>query len=116
MSAQIIAFPTKHTAIDRSSRYSIDFSPVDQRGFVILDACVPPWLATKLYNLLTAYREKEIEPVRSGVPAHPVAKFSFDATQHEPRGFFLIETCVPEQLARDFLAAAETERPSTMTA
>jgi hypothetical protein len=54
MSATILAFPTKQPALENcSTRYSIDFSPVDKRGFVILDACVPLSLTVELMNLST---------------------------------------------------------------
>jgi len=113
MSATIIAFPTKRPALENcSTRYSIDFSPVDKRGFVILDACVPLSLAVECSKLLSLYQEKETAPVRSGVRAHPYPMFSCDMTQPEPRGLVLIEACVPEQMAREFLTIAETEVPA----
>jgi len=87
MSATIIAFPTKRPALENcSTRYSIDLSPVDKRGFVILDACVPLSLAVECSELLSLYREKETAPVRSGVRAHPYPMFSCDMKQLEPRG------------------------------
>jgi len=53
-----------------ASRYSVDFSPVDKRGFVLLDACVPLALVVELMTLIDRYQEKETAPVRSGVPAY----------------------------------------------
>jgi hypothetical protein len=115
MSATIIAFPTKQLAFHNcSSRYGIDVSPVDKRGFVILDACVPMSLVVELMGLIDLYQDKQTAPVRGGVPAHDRPVFDFDMNQPEPRGLVLIDACVPEQLAREFVAIAETEKtPAT---
>jgi hypothetical protein len=108
MSATIIAFPTKPPALENRSRYHVDFSPVDKRGLVILDTCVPPALAAELMTLIDRYGEKETAPVRSGVPPYDLPKFSFHILQ-SGRDLVLVEACVPQQLASEFLAIAEVE-------
>jgi hypothetical protein len=105
MSAKILAFPTKqHIALR-----GLDILPVDRRGFVILDGCVPLSLASELMALIEAHAESPVEPVGSGVPAYDRAKLSFDMVQSEMRGLVLIDACLPQQLAQDFLALAELQ-------
>jgi hypothetical protein len=109
MSAVIIAFPTKQPLGNRSTKYCIDVSPVDKRGFVILDACVPLSLANDLMNLLGSYRDKPVAPVRRGVPAYDRPTFHFEMSETGAAGLVLIDACVPEQLAREFFAIAQAE-------
>lgn len=108
MSATIIPFPTQLLA-RRSAKYSIDVLPVDQRGFVILDACVPAALANGLMQLLSSYQDKPIARVLGGVPAYDLPAFYFEMNQPSVAGSALVEACVPEQLARDFLALVELQ-------
>jgi hypothetical protein len=107
MSATIIAFPTKQPVAHRAPGRHIDILPVDRRGFVLLDACVPMSLAVEFMTLLSSYDvDIPVAHVRGGVPAYDRPAFSFDMTQPDPRGFMLIDACVPEALAQDFLALA----------
>lgn len=105
MSAKILAFPTKQPV----TLPSLDILPVDRRGFVILDGCVPLSLASELLALAEAHAENPVEPVGNGVPAYDRAKFSFDMVQSEMRGLVLIDACLPQQLAQDFLALAQLQ-------
>jgi hypothetical protein len=107
MSATIIPFPTKQPLALRAPGHNIDILPVDRRGFVILDACVPISLAVELMALLDSYRDKPVVRVRGGMPAYDRPAFSFDMVQPDPRGPVLIDACVPEQMAREFLALTE---------
>jgi hypothetical protein len=108
MSATIIAFPTKQTSRNLlSTGHCIDISPVDKRGFVILDACVPFSLSVELLPLFDIYEDKPVARVRGGVPAYDRPAYSFEMIQLEAHGPVLIDACVPEQLAKDFLALAE---------
>jgi hypothetical protein len=108
MSATIIAFPTKRPAALRAPGRNIDILPVDRRGLVILDACVPMSLAAELMALFDSYQDKPVARVRGGVPPYNRPVFSFDMTQPDAqRGNVLIDACVPEQLAKEFIALAE---------
>jgi hypothetical protein len=113
MSATIIAFPTKQpVVVARSTTFCVDVLPVDKRGFVLLDACVPMALVLELMALIDRYQEKEIAPERYGVPAYAEPKFFFRMVQPEVTGLVLVESCVPAQLAHEF-AAMTVEQPAT---
>ena len=107
MSATIIAFPTKQPLALRAPGRNVAVLPVDRRGLVILDACVPMSLTVELMALMDCYQDKPIARVRSGVPAYDCPAFSFEMVQPDPHGFVLIDACVPQQLAQDFLALAK---------
>jgi hypothetical protein len=111
MSATILIFPTKQLALaNPSTGYSIDVSPVDKRGFVVLDACVPLSLTLELINLFDKYRERDIAPVRGGVLASGREAYSFEMTQPEAAGLVLVDAYVPERLAREFASLAESRQ------
>jgi hypothetical protein len=107
MSATIIAFPNKQPLALRASGHTVDVLPVDRRGFVILDACVPLSVTIEFFNLLDCYQDKPVTRVRGGVPAYDRPAFDFEMVQPDPKGFVSIDACVPEQLAREFLAMVE---------
>src|SRR3954447_7793840 len=62
MSAIVLQFPLAHTEESNVLDGSVDVSPVDRRGFVILDACVSPVLGIQLMTLLGSYERKSTLP------------------------------------------------------
>jgi hypothetical protein len=107
MSATIIAFPNKQPLALGAPGHTVDVLPVDRRGFVILDACVPLSLAIELMPLISAYVDKPVARVGGGVPTYDRPPFDFEMVQPDPEGFVLIDACVPEQLAHEFVALVE---------
>ncbi|WP_247487668.1 hypothetical protein [Bradyrhizobium sp. 17] len=82
---------------------SVDVSPVDRRGFVILDACVSPVLGIQLMTLLGNYERKSTLPCpNASILRHDRDAFAFECTQVEPNGNYLIDACIPLAVAIDF--------------
>ena len=106
MSATIIAFPNTQPLTLRTPDRTVDVLPVDRRGFVILDACVPLSIAVEFMNLLVCYQDKPVARIRGGVPPYDRPAFDFQMTQPDPVGYVLIDACVPEQIAHEFLTLA----------
>jgi hypothetical protein len=109
MSAIILQFPTKavHVAVATAC---IDILPVDKRGFVILDACVPGDLASGFLRLFRDRDERDVTPVPNGVEAYPELEFHFSLLQGNAHGFVAIEACIPLAMATAFREMATPDQ------
>jgi hypothetical protein len=119
MSATILQFPPK-SKTTRLARGMIDVTPVDKRGFVMLDACIPSWLSIEFMHLMSKYQGGNmskyqggnVAPVPHGVKAYLDAKYRFSSVQPEHDGLVLIEACIPLEMAAELCAVAAQERQS----
>ncbi|KJC37506.1 hypothetical protein UB31_35405 [Bradyrhizobium sp. LTSP849] len=103
MSAIVLQFPLAHTEESNVLDGCVDISPVDRRGFVILDACVPPIFGIQLMILLGNYERKSAPPCpNASVVRHDRDAFAFECTQVEPNGNYFIDACIPLAVAIDF--------------
>ena len=112
MSAIILQFPTKSGSTIHLARGMIDVTPVDKRGFVMLDACVPSWLEVEFMHLLCKYQGGEVAPVPHGLKAYLDARYSFSSVRSEQGGLVLIEACIPLKMATELCATAAQDLQS----
>ncbi|MDA9538516.1 hypothetical protein ACM41_20575 [Bradyrhizobium sp. CCBAU 21362] len=115
MSAIVLQFPLAHAEESNILDGCVDVSPVDRRGFVILDACVSPVLGIQLLTLLGNHERKSTLPCpNASIVLHDRNAFAFECTQVEPNGNYLIEACIPLAVAIDFerMRAATRGAPS----
>lgn len=109
MSAIALQFSTNSHKTIRLARGMIDVTPIDKRGFVMFDACVPSWLAVESLHLLCKYQGGNVAPVPHGVKAYAAARYSFSSNSPEHGSLALIEACIPAEMATELCAMATQE-------